>query len=72
MSNMSRQPDPMAGRKRKSKTSGDLYEIQYVVHPRSASHGCDVFACYRLSSYDGMPIGPLVWIAESEFEPVKE
>lgn len=57
---------------RKSKTTGSLYEIQYVVHPRPFTYGGDVFACYRLSGYDGMPIGPRVWIAESEFEPVQE
>jgi hypothetical protein len=54
---------------RKAKQSGKFYEIQYVVHPRPITHGCDVFACYRLSDYDGMPIGSLVWIAESELEP---
>lgn len=49
----------------KSKT-GTLYEIQYVVHPRSVAHGCDVYACYRLSATDGMPIGPRVWIAATD------
>lgn len=47
---------------------GNLYEIQYVVH-RSAtapSSATDVYACYRISNYDGMPIGSLVWIAENE------
>lgn len=48
--------------------SGELYEIQYVVHPRPATHGCDVYACYRLSAYDGMPIGSLVWIAETDLD----
>ena len=55
---------------RKAKDSGCFYEIQYVVHPRPITHGCDVYACYRLSATDGMPIGPLVWIADVDFEPV--
>lgn len=50
--------------------SGEAYEIQYVVHPRPITHGCDVYACYRLSKTDGMPIGGLVWIAKTDFEPV--
>jgi hypothetical protein len=44
--------------------SGELHEIQYVVHPRPLHVASgDVYACYRISATDGMPIGPLVWIA---------
>lgn len=47
--------------------SGTLYEIQYVVHSTTLNE--DVYACYRLSSYDGMPIGGLAWIPVSELTP---
>ena len=51
--------------------TGTLYEVQYLVHPSisAPSDTTDVYACYRLSAYDGMPIGRLVWVAESELEP---
>lgn len=55
----------------KSKSSGDLYEIQYVVHPQPNFTTDEVYACYRLSGYDGMPIGGRVWIAAGEFEDAK-
>lgn len=55
---------------RRSKQSGQLYEIQYVIHPKPSFTTDDVYACYRLSATDGMPIGSLVWITASEFEPV--
>jgi hypothetical protein len=51
----------------KHRVTGALYEIAYVTH--SLAHNGDVYAAYRLSSYDGMPIGPRVWIAVNEFEP---
>ena len=57
---------------RKSIPSGETYEIQYVVHPRPITHGEDVYACYRLSARDGMPIGSLVWITASDLEPIAE
>ena len=57
---------------RKAKASGDLYEVLYVVHSPAAHPNQDVFACYRLSAYDGMPIGSRVWVAENEFEPLSE
>ncbi len=47
---------------------GRLYEIQYVVHSACGNDAEDVYACYRLSNYDGMPIGPLVWVAKGELE----
>lgn len=50
----------------KNRHNDTYYEIQYVIHPRSVAHGCDVFACYRLSATDGMPIGSRVWIALSD------
>lgn len=52
----------------KSKTSGRLYAIDHVVHSSRGVDGEDVFACYMLSAYDGMPIGSMVWIAKSEIE----
>ena len=47
----------------KSRHSGDLYEIQYVVYGTIGY----LAACYRLSGYDGMPIGGLVWLPVDEF-----
>jgi len=46
----------------KSKTSTDLYEVDYLVHGLAG----DVFSGHRLSAYDGMPIGGRVWILASE------
>lgn len=48
--------------------SGKLYEIQYLLAPSTTAPSIDmpVYACYRLSAYDGMPIGSLVHIAASE------
>lgn len=47
---------------------GNLYEVQYLVHPSPTAPAdtTDVYACYRISNYDGLPIGSLVWIAASE------
>lgn len=52
----------------KSKETGTLYEIQYVVHRSATAPAAttDVYACYRISVYDVMPIGSLVWVAASE------
>ena len=54
----------------KHKTSGALYEPQYIVHPAeyAPANQADVFACYRLSAYDGMPIGSLVWLSADELD----
>lgn len=53
------------------KESGEWYEMQYIVHPQPNYTTGDVYACYRLSATDGMPIGPLVWINASAFEGVR-
>lgn len=45
----------------KHRQTGTLYEIDYVVHSTRAD-GKDVYACHKLSAYDGMPIGPLVYL----------
>jgi hypothetical protein len=52
----------------KAKNSGELYEIQYVVHRAvwAPSNVTDVYACYRISNYDAMPIGSLVWISADQ------
>lgn len=52
---------------RKHKVTGRLYEIQYAVHTKQAD-GQDVYACYLLSAYDGMPVGNLVFIRAGELE----
>lgn len=44
----------------KHATTGDVYEVAYVVRNVDA-----MFACYKLSAYDGMPIGELVHIPAS-------
>jgi hypothetical protein len=41
------------GQKVKSKKTGTLYEIQSILPD-------GILLCYRLSHYDGMPVGDLV------------
>jgi hypothetical protein len=50
----------------KSKDGRESYEIQYTIH--SSVLNTTVYACYRLSAYDGMPIGPLVFIPISQVQ----
>ena len=52
----------------KHKQTGQLYEIQHVIHSTRAIDGEDVLVCYRLSAYDGMPIGSLVHLRKDEVE----
>lgn len=52
----------------KHRTTGELYSVEYVVHSVNQVDGEDVFACYKLSAYDGMPIGSLVHIPKSELD----
>lgn len=61
----------MSDRIIKSKIDGHLYEVEHVSE--------DAFGCRRLSAYDGMPIGPIVYIAKGDIDghaptnaPVKE
>ena len=44
----------------KHKITGRLYEIQHI--------DGDIYACLRLSYYDGMPIGDLVYLRKDEVE----
>lgn len=48
----------------KSKRDGTLYEVQYLFH--SDLIDVDLYVCYRLSVYDGMPIGGLVYVLADE------
>lgn len=41
---------------------GRLYEVHHVYHSNRQNHDEDVYACHRLSAYDGMPIGPLTYV----------
>lgn len=54
----------------KSRKTGQLYELQYVVHPsENVPKGTtDVYACYKLSPTDGMPISSLIWLSLDELE----
>jgi hypothetical protein len=54
----------------KHKQTGELYEIQHVIYSRvdAVNADADVLACYRLSAYDGMPIGSLVHLQRDEVE----
>ncbi len=48
-----------------------LYSVQYLIaHPSASAPTAvtDVYACVRLSAYDGMPMGGTVFIAENEIE----
>jgi hypothetical protein len=59
------------GQKVKHRTTGDLYEVDSLTaHPSATAppETTDVFACYRLSRYDGMPVGTRVWLSASEVE----
>lgn len=55
-------------KRKTSDTPDQLYEVQYVVHPaqHAPASTVDVYACYRLSAYDGMPIGSLIWLRADE------
>lgn len=53
--------------KTKTGKPSDLYEVQYV--EKLSTIGDELFACYRLSAYDGMLIGPIVFIPASELIP---
>jgi len=50
----------------KHKATGKLYEIDHVIHSKNGVDGEDVYACHKLSEYDGMPIGPLVYLKKVE------
>jgi hypothetical protein len=49
------------GLKVKSKKTGDLYEVQEYLDN-------NILSCYRLSAYDGMPMGSLVHLSQDEVE----
>ena len=62
----------MAGPKKgdiaKHRENGKLYQVEHVVHDDRGVYDEDVFACYALSGYDGMPIGPQVWVERSKLD----
>ena len=51
----------------KSKTSSDCYEVGSVEDTVIGR----VYSGYRLSKYDGMPIGPRITVLASEVDEVK-
>ena len=49
----------------KNKFTGELFKVEHIFHSAGFP---DIYACYRLSGYDGMPIGSLINFGPDEIE----
>lgn len=52
----------------KHRASDRLYEVDHVVFSTRGWAVDDVYCCYQLSAYDGMPVGERKWIPCHEFD----
>lgn len=61
---------PKPGDYIRSTRTGRQYVVEKLIEAQSTVD-TEVLACYRLSDYDGMPIGSLVYVALSDAEMLR-